>query len=87
MAWGSPCLQVFGKEGGTVPDDRSSRITNSQTSSSKTMNIYYQNVHDLRTKVEDFYESILSENYDIVAITETWLTDSLYNAHSEEVVI
>lgn len=41
--------------------------------------IYYQNVRGLRTKVNDFYINILGHNYDLVFLTETWLSESIYN--------
>lgn len=42
--------------------------------------IFYQNVRGLRTKCSTFYNNILSENYPIVVITETWLNSSFSNS-------
>lgn len=47
---------------------------------SNYINLYYQNVRGIRSKTVAFRLGILSENYDIVAITETWLNDSVLNA-------
>jgi hypothetical protein len=44
------------------------------------LDIYYQNVRGLRTKTGIFYESILAENYDIIALSETWLNDSIHSS-------
>ena len=39
--------------------------------------IFYQNVRGLRTRVNDVYLSSLAENYDIIALTETWLNSGI----------
>lgn len=39
--------------------------------------IYYQNVRGLRTKTSDLFNSVLSENYQVLIFSETWLNDSL----------
>ncbi|KAL4713367.1 hypothetical protein ACJJTC_016835 [Scirpophaga incertulas] len=44
------------------------------------INIYYQNVRGLRTKVTDFYRSVCLHNYEIVCLTETWLLDTIKNS-------
>lgn len=46
----------------------------------KSISIYYQNVRGLRTKSHTFLSNILNSNYDIICITETWLSDSFYNS-------
>ena len=38
--------------------------------------MYYQNVRGLRTKSHQFYLSVQSEDYDVYALTETWLNES-----------
>lgn len=43
------------------------------------VNIYYQNVRGLRSKTVPFYLGILAGNWDIIALTETWLVDSISN--------
>lgn len=35
--------------------------------------VYYQNVRGLNTKIGDFSNAVASSNFDILAITETWL--------------
>ena len=42
--------------------------------------VYYQNVRGLRTKTEGFFTNLLTEEYDIVALTETWLCDSIFSS-------
>lgn len=43
------------------------------------ISIYYQNVRGLRTKTHQFYSSVVAENFDVIAITETWLCDGFSN--------
>lgn len=45
-----------------------------------TVNIYYQNVNGLRSKVEEFYLSVISSDYDIIVLTETFLNKSILNS-------
>lgn len=40
----------------------------------KPLDIFYQNVRGLRTKSLEFYRNLLKNNFDIILITETWLT-------------
>lgn len=42
--------------------------------------IYYQNVRGVRTKTQDLFLSALNENFDIIALTETWLTEGINNS-------
>lgn len=44
------------------------------------MNIYYQNTRGLNTKTQEFYTSVLSSEYPIVAITETWIQTGVCDA-------
>lgn len=44
------------------------------------LSIYYQNVRGLRTKTHTFYNNIISENYDIIALTETWLNNTFFDS-------
>ena len=39
--------------------------------------MYYQNVRDFRTKCIEFYISSLVCNYDVIALSETWLNFSI----------
>lgn len=41
------------------------------------MDIFYQNVNRIRSKLQNVYLNVLSNNYDIVCITETNLIDSI----------
>lgn len=83
MAQGGACLQVFCGEEETVADiaDSSSVYTraNKPAAESKYGRVYYQNVRGLRTKTETFHENLLSEEYDIIALTETWLCDGIFS--------
>lgn len=47
-----------------------------------SFNIYYQNVRGLRTKTEEFFDSLtmLSHSIDCVVLTETWLNDRIFDA-------
>lgn len=45
-----------------------------------TITVYYQNVRGLRTKTQALFESVLSEEYDIFAFTETWLTEGIHSS-------
>lgn len=42
--------------------------------SMKSMNLYYQNVRGLRTKSKAFYLATAAHDFDIIALTESWLT-------------
>ena len=44
------------------------------------LSVYYQNVRGLKTKLTEVRDNILSCNYDIICLTETWLNDSISNA-------
>lgn len=44
------------------------------------INIYYQNVRGLRSKTNDLRLGLLNADYDIVALSETWLNSSIYNS-------
>lgn len=57
------------------------RINKASSTSSpeESILIYYQNVWGLRTKLADFRISVLSSNYPIIVLTETWLDGSIHN--------
>jgi hypothetical protein len=40
---------------------------------------YYQNVRGLRTKLSTFRRGLLLNNYDIISLSETWLTNDFNN--------
>ncbi|KAJ8914267.1 hypothetical protein NQ315_010999 [Exocentrus adspersus] len=42
--------------------------------------IYYQNCRGLRTKTNIFYTNLLSEDYDLLLLTETWLTSDVMDS-------
>lgn len=41
--------------------------------------IYYQNSGGLRTKTIEFYNAVTDNSYAVIALTETWLCDSISN--------
>lgn len=43
------------------------------------VSIYYQNVRGMRTKTENILKNILLNEYDVIALTETWLNASIEN--------
>lgn len=45
-----------------------------------TVNIYYQNVNGLRSKTHEFYLSVISCDYDVIVLTETFLNKSILNS-------
>lgn len=46
---------------------------------SLSFNIYYQNVQGLRTKSHDFFSQVLLNDYDIICVSESWLTPNFYD--------
>ena len=48
-------------------------------SDTQELEILYQNVRGLRTRVQQFYMNTLLNHYDIIAVTETWLHQGIYN--------
>lgn len=47
---------------------------------SSHVSIYYQNVRGLRSKTTSFRLSMLANDWDVVALTETWLNESVSSA-------
>lgn len=45
-----------------------------------TVNVYYQNVNGLRSKIQEFYLSVISCDYDVIVLTETFLNKSILNS-------
>ncbi|CAH1959366.1 unnamed protein product [Acanthoscelides obtectus] len=45
----------------------------------KYLRLYYQNTRGLRTKTEEFYLNVLLEDYDVIAVTESWLNDEIFD--------
>jgi len=44
------------------------------------VNIYYQNVRGLRTKLLNLHTNFILSSYDSCVLTETWLSDEISNA-------
>lgn len=44
------------------------------------ISIFYQNVRGMKTKSHEILMSILSSDYDIICLTETWLDDSFFSS-------
>lgn len=44
---------------------------------SENINCYYQNVRGLNTKINEFYNNVSLLDYDLLAISETWLQNSV----------
>lgn len=42
-----------------------------------SINLYYQNVRRLNAKVTGFYSQVSEAEYNLIAISETWLNDSV----------
>lgn len=45
------------------------------TANSQRLSLFYQNVRGLRSKSKEFFLATSAANFDIIALTETWLTD------------
>lgn len=41
------------------------------------IDIYYQNLRGIRTKLQGFSKNVLNTNYTILAFTETWLNSNI----------
>lgn len=44
------------------------------------LSIYYQNTRGLRTKTHEFYRSLISTNFDVIVLTETWLNKNILSS-------
>lgn len=53
---------------------------NKHVINSTPIEIYYQNVRGLRTKLEEFYVGVSSSGADLFAITETGCNESIHDA-------
>lgn len=56
------------------------RQTSEHALSIPTLNMYYQNVRGLNTKTHDLYNAIYTSQYDIIALSETWLQPHVSNS-------
>lgn len=45
-----------------------------------TLNVYYQNVRGLRTKLKDFKLNVNANSHDIILITESWLHSGIFDS-------
>ncbi|CAH0558646.1 unnamed protein product [Brassicogethes aeneus] len=67
----------------TVKEELNARIENGERKlnvpkdSPKSLCIYYQNTRGLNSKTNTFYKSCCCLDYDIICITETWLSNSV----------
>ncbi|CAG9094421.1 unnamed protein product [Plutella xylostella] len=43
------------------------------------LKVYYQNVRGLRTKTDTFSRNVGLNDYDVIALTETWLYEGIYD--------
>ncbi|CAH2218045.1 jg13431, partial [Pararge aegeria aegeria] len=63
-----------------VPERQSVTQDHRIKTTNKVIELFYQNVRGLRTKLEEFYESVASSNSDLFAITETGCNESINDA-------
>lgn len=54
--------------------------TISHTSISNSFSIYYQNCRGLNSKINSFFLSMLSADYDVIAVTESWLKPNVLSS-------
>lgn len=52
-------------------------MTDAATLTKSSLLIYYQNCRGLNTKLAGFYENLSDLSYDVVCVTESWLSDSV----------
>lgn len=55
-------------------------MNNSSHGVSQTISLFYQNARGLRTKMEAFFKKVSASNYDIIVITETWLSANQFSS-------
>ena len=46
---------------------------------SSELSLYYQNVRGLKSKITEFYTNLLLSNFDFIALSETWLNESIFS--------
>lgn len=44
------------------------------------LSFYYQNVRSIKCKTNDFYVSVSACDYNIIALSETWLDEAVYDS-------
>lgn len=53
------------------------KINQNNANWKKEISIFHQNTRGLKTKTKEFYINLLSEDYDLVSITESWLSPDI----------
>ena len=61
-------------------DKNDTMFVNKNVKNRKNLSLYYQNVRGLRTKCSEFYLSSSTCNFDVIALSETWLNSSFYDS-------
>ncbi|KAL1396447.1 hypothetical protein pipiens_010503 [Culex pipiens pipiens] len=51
-----------------------------RTRTSSFATVYYQNAGGMRSKSKQFFLALASSDYDVIALTETWLSDDIVDA-------
>uniref|UniRef100_A0A8D9EF95 Uncharacterized protein n=1 Tax=Cacopsylla melanoneura TaxID=428564 RepID=A0A8D9EF95_9HEMI len=59
--------------------DMSNCSSTANTNRNQAFRIFYQNVNGLRRKTTEFHLNLISEDYDIIVLTETNLTSDIYD--------
>lgn len=57
------------------------RMYPTNNSKLQELNVYYQNCRGLRTKQAEFVNNLIGSDYDVVCLTETWLSDDFYSSN------
>jgi hypothetical protein len=52
----------------------------SQSRSTFVLSLYYQNVGGMNSKINYFFNSASTCDFDLIAISETWLSDCVYSS-------
>lgn len=55
-------------------------MANNNYMNKNEISIYYQNCRGIRTKLNTIYMNILSNCFDVITLTETWLTPSIFDS-------
>nr|XP_049463988.1 uncharacterized protein LOC125906927 [Anopheles coluzzii] len=62
--------------------ENNNRLSNrhNDNATAKYLSCYYQNVRGLRTKTKEFHLALSEADFDLIALTETWLVDNIPSA-------
>jgi len=63
----------------TVINCPTEQIINTNSTSNHKLSIFYTNPRSIINKLQQFQSLVYSKSYDIIALTETWLTDSVFD--------